>query len=65
MKIGATSVETDVIVTDSATSPRARYETTFEDVPPGAQPTRITPAAISGGNVRDDEKRETDRSDER
>ena len=38
------------MVTDTATSPRARYETTFDAVPPGAQPTRITPAAISGGS---------------
>src|SRR5688500_3715181 len=47
---GAISVETVVIATDKATSPLARYETTLEAVPPGQQPTRITPAASAGGS---------------
>lgn len=52
MSKGASNVEMDVMVTDTATSPRARNATTLDAVPPGAQPTRITPAAISGGNCR-------------
>lgn len=47
---GASSVDTEVMVTDSATSARASRQTTLELVPPGAQPTRITPTAISGGS---------------
>ena len=40
------------MVTESGTSPFARKLMTFEEVPPGQQPTRITPAAISGGSER-------------
>ena len=49
VRTGAMSVDSVVTDTDSATSPFARYVTTFEAVPPGAQPTRMTPTAISGG----------------
>ena len=45
---GATTVETVATETDSATSPRARYVTTLDAVPLGAQPTRMTPAANCG-----------------
>ncbi len=38
------------MVTESGTSPFARKLMTFDEVPPGQQPTRITPAAISGGS---------------
>ena len=38
------------MATDSATSPRARKVITLDAVPPGQQPTRITPTATSGGN---------------
>src|SRR5699024_11352658 len=34
VKIGASSVDTEVMVTDTPTSPRARSLTTFADVPP-------------------------------
>ena len=40
-----------VITTDSATSARAIRLTTLLAVPPGQQPTRITPTAISGGRL--------------
>ena len=46
---GAKSVVHEVIVTDRATSPRARNVTTFEAVPPGQQPKSIRPTATSGG----------------
>lgn len=36
------------MVTDRAVSAFARYDTTLDAVPPGAQPTRIRPAARSG-----------------
>ncbi len=47
---GASRVETVVIATERATSPLARYDTTFDAVPPGQQPTRMTPAASAGGS---------------
>ena len=46
---GANNVEAIVIDTDSATSPRAKYVITFDDVPPGQVPTNITPTASSAG----------------
>ncbi len=46
---GAIRVETSAIDTPSATSPRARKVITFDAVPLGQQPTRITPTAMSGG----------------
>src|SRR5699024_2247535 len=46
---GANKVETVVIATDKATFPLAKNVMTFEAVPPGQQPTRMTPSAISGG----------------
>lgn len=49
---GARIVVVIVIETDSATSPRARYVMTFDDVPPGQVPTRMTPAASSGGRPK-------------
>ena len=49
---GARSVVQDVIVTESATSPRAKKVITFEAVPPGQQPTSITPTASSGGSEK-------------
>ena len=45
----ARSVENAVIVTDSATSARARNEMMFEAVPPGQQETRINPTAKGVG----------------
>src|SRR5699024_9925206 len=48
---GANKVETVVIATDKATFPLAKNVMTFEAVPPGQQPTRMTPSAISGGNA--------------
>ncbi|OKN71614.1 hypothetical protein AM469_006488 [Pseudomonas aeruginosa] len=47
---GASRVVTEVIATDRATSPRDSQVITLEAVPPGQQPTRITPTAISAGN---------------
>src|SRR5699024_7172634 len=44
-------VETVVIATDKATFPLAKNVMTLEAVPPGQQPTRMTPSAISGGNA--------------
>ena len=46
------SVETLATATDSATSPLARKAMTFDAVPDGAQPTRITPTASSGSRFR-------------
>src|SRR5699024_12797966 len=48
--IGASSVETEVAAMDNATLPLARNVITFDDVPPGVHPTRMTPIAISAGN---------------
>ena len=49
VKIGAQSVAQDVIEMDKATFALAIYAITFEAKPLGEQPTRRTPAAISGG----------------
>lgn len=49
---GATMVETAVIPTDRARSPFERYVITFEAVPPGQHPTRITPIARSSGREK-------------
>ncbi|MNN68265.1 hypothetical protein D3C81_1839620 [compost metagenome] len=46
---GARRVVTAAMATDNARSPRASQVITFDDVPLGQQPTRITPTAISGG----------------
>ena len=46
---GARSVVQDVMVTERATSPRARKVTTLDAVPPGQQPRSIRPTATSGG----------------
>ncbi len=51
VKIGASKVETDVTATESAVFPFARNVMTFEAVPPGHDPTRITPIAISAGKL--------------
>src|SRR5699024_7005097 len=51
VKNGDDKVETVVIATDKATFPLAKNVMTFEAVPPGQQPTRMTPSAISGGNA--------------
>src|SRR5690625_717261 len=51
VKIGAKSVDIAVIVIDNAVFPFAKYVITFEAVQPGQQPTKITPTAISGGNL--------------
>src|SRR5699024_5480465 len=48
--IGANTVETAVIVTDRAVFPLAKNVITFDAVPPGQQPTKITPTATSAGN---------------
>jgi hypothetical protein len=49
-RIGEISVDTEVIVTEKATSPRARYVITFDEVPPGHDPTSTTPAASIGSS---------------
>ncbi|MNF05797.1 hypothetical protein D3C80_2056150 [compost metagenome] len=41
-----------IMATDSARSPLASQVITFEEVPPGQQPTRITPTAISAGRAK-------------
>ena len=46
---GASKVEADVTATDKATLPRAKKVITLEAVPPGQQPTKITPTATSAG----------------
>jgi len=48
--IGEISVEEAVRLIESATSPFAIYVITLEAVPPGEQPNKITPVAISGFN---------------
>ena len=50
----ASSVEPAVMVTERATSARARNEMTFEAVPPGQQETRMRPAASGRGQVEQD-----------
>src|SRR5690606_2876247 len=49
--MGASKVVTDVMATDKAKSPRAKKVMTFDAVPPGQQPTKITPTATSGGSA--------------
>lgn len=44
-------VEHIVISTDKATFARAMYVTTFDAVPPGQHPTRISPTASGVGNA--------------
>jgi hypothetical protein len=48
----AATVETAVMRTESATSAPAMSVTKLDAVPPGAQPTRISPAANSGPRPR-------------
>lgn len=43
---GASTVDTEVMPTDKATSPLAKYVITFDEVPPGQVPTSITPNTI-------------------
>lgn len=45
MRAIAAGVESVVIVTESATSPRAMNATMFDAVPPGQQATRMKPTA--------------------
>src|SRR5699024_10095698 len=51
VRTGAKIVETAVIVTDKAVFPFAKYVMTFDAVPPGAHPTKITPTATSGDSL--------------
>ena len=51
VKRGASNVEVIVIPTDSGTSPFAIWVITLLAVPPGQQPTSITPSAKSGSNL--------------
>ena len=51
VRIGASKVDVAVIPTDSAKSPLDRYVMTFEAVPPGQHPTRITPMASAGSSL--------------
>ena len=48
---GAAIVAIAVSVTDKGTFALAIYDITLEAKPLGAQPIRITPAAISGGKL--------------
>ncbi len=47
---GASSVEQAVMVTESATLPRAKNAMTFDATPPEQEPIRMIPAATSGSN---------------
>lgn len=49
---GATTVDTQVMPTDNARSPFAKYVITLDAVPPGQHPTSITPIANSCGNLK-------------
>ena len=51
VKRGASNVEVIVIPTDRGTSPFAIWVITLLAVPPGQQPTSITPSAKSGSNL--------------
>ena len=51
VKIGATSVDTAVTVTESAKLAFARKHITLEARPLGQQPTRMIPAATSSGKL--------------
>ena len=46
--ITAATLETAVIVTESAVSPRARWVSMFAIVPPGEAPSRTRPTARAG-----------------
>src|SRR5690625_4349241 len=50
VNIGASNVDTAVTETDSAVFPFARKVITFDAVPPGPLPTKMTPTATSGGS---------------
>ncbi len=47
---GANNVESRPIETSSATSPPDKKDITLEDVPEGADPTKITPTAAAPVN---------------
>ena len=49
--IGASNVVTVVAATLNATLPFAKNVITLLEVPPGLDPTKITPIAISGGKL--------------
>jgi hypothetical protein len=44
------TLETAVIVTESATSPRARWVSMFAVVPPGEAPSSTTPTASTAAS---------------
>ena len=50
--IGAINVDVIVIPTESGTSPLAMYVMTLLAVPPGQQPTNMTPIAKSGDKLK-------------
>lgn len=50
--IGAMRVETLVIATESATSPFAKKAMTFDEVPPGTEPSIRSPTASAGLSPR-------------
>ena len=52
VRIGESSVETLVIVTDKARSPLDMKVMTLEDVPPGQVPTKTTPAVRAGSKLK-------------
>ena len=49
---GASRVDSEVMPTENATSPLQRKLMMFEETPPGLQPTRMSPTAISFGKFR-------------
>ena len=52
VRIGESSVETLVIVTDKAKSPLDMKVMTLEEVPPGQVPTKTTPAVRAGSKLK-------------
>ena len=52
MRIGDSTVETLVMVTDRATSPFDMKVITLEEVPPGQVPTRTTPVVSAGSRLK-------------
>ncbi|SPU05511.1 Uncharacterised protein [Bacillus spizizenii] len=56
VKTGANKVEIVVTATERAVFPFAKNVMTLEAVPPGQQPTRITPTAISAGRCSPNER---------
>ena len=52
VRIGESSVETLVIVTDKAKSPLDMKVMTLEEVPPGQVPTKTTPAVRAGSKIK-------------